>query len=124
STTVTDDALRADIHRGENLTRAILSSGPNFGAVQYTAKAGSAEHKYAVPSHLTTVRSIARYIDAQVISNTKNPDVAAKAPALSQGQDGVYTIADPDRNLYSFLASAPTAYADFSDPADKGLSLG
>jgi len=124
STTVTDDALRADIHRGENLTRAILSSGPNFGAVEYTARAGEFEHKYAVPSHLTTVRSIARYIDAQAISNTKNPADAAKAPALSLGQDGVYTIADPDRNLYSFLASAPTAYADFSDPADKGLSPG
>ncbi|OZI43376.1 hypothetical protein [Bordetella genomosp. 4] len=121
-TKVTDTALRADIAIGQNLTRTILSSGPNFGAVKYTARAGAQERSYAVPSNLTTVRSIARYIDAQAISNVRDLSAAAKAPALSQGHDGSYTIADPDRKLYSFLASAPTARANFSNPADLGSS--
>ncbi|CAM3934481.1 hypothetical protein BOTU111921_01620 [Bordetella tumbae] len=122
STKVTDTALRADIAIGQNLTRTILSSGPNFGAVKYAAKIGAHERNYAVPSNLTTVRSIARYIDAQAISNARNPSAAATAPTLSQGQDGSYTIADPERKLYSFLASAPTARANFSDTADVGPS--
>lgn len=121
-TKVTDTALRADIAIGQNLTRTILSSGPNFGAVKYAAKIGAHERNYAVPSNLTTVRSIARYIDAQAISNARNPSAAATAPTLSQGQDGSYTIADPGRKLYSFLASAPTARANFSDTADVGPS--
>ncbi|CAM3958991.1 hypothetical protein [Bordetella muralis] len=121
-TKVTDTALRADLALGEHLTRAILSSGPNFGAVNCTARFGAYETKHALPSNLTTVRSIARYIDAQVISNARNPSAAATAPALSKGQDGTYTIADPERKLYSFLASAPTARANFSDTTDIGLS--
>src|SRR5690606_20465521 len=89
-TKVTDTALRADIAIGQNLTRTILSLGPNFGAVKYTARIGAHERNYAVPSNLTTVRSIARYIDAQAISNVRDLSAAAKAPALSQGHDGSY----------------------------------
>ena len=107
--------LWSDVKIGRNLIRAILSSAPNFGAINYTTTDGGGKrYNYAVPGNITTVRAIARYIDAQAKTNAAHPGAATTAPAaISQSPDGSYTVADPDRMLYHFLAGAPTACANY-----------
>ena len=102
--------LRCDIKIGEKITHAILTSPPNFGAIVYTHKSGERVSNYAVPSSLTTVRAIAQYLEAQALSTPYPP---ATPPIISRDRSGAYTIADPSRRLYNFLAAASTAYPNF-----------
>lgn len=119
---LTSQALLTDIRIGQNLTRTILSAERNFGAVKYTANEGAQPRPYAVPSNLTTVRAIARYLDAQSSSNMRSPALASSAPDIAQQIDGTITIADPDSKLFSFLAGAPSAYANFLTEADIAVN--
>lgn len=130
-TLVTKSGLRTDILIGQTLTHSILSSELGFGSVRYTDKAGTREEHHAVPSNLMTARAIARYIDAQALVNAQPAKAAptsvkqaaamAIASSVSKDPDGSYTIADPSGKLYTFLACAPTAYANLLAQRD-GLS--
>ncbi|MVW70453.1 hypothetical protein [Bordetella sp. 15P40C-2] len=110
---ITVRALLADIRAGENLTRQILSSELNFGEVLHIRKVGDEVRHDVVPSDLVTARAIARFIEAQSLSNQNNPTDQANGPVVSKREDGAYVIRDPERKLYRFLANAPTAYANF-----------
>ncbi|MVW78608.1 hypothetical protein [Bordetella sp. 02P26C-1] len=100
--------LQKDIHAGENITHAVLTSQLNFGAIDYTVRAGEREQRYAVPSNLTTARSIARYIEALAITNQQLPE-EQKFALVSTKEDGSYIVEDPNGKLYSFLASSAAA---------------
>lgn len=123
STHVTQEELERDLRIGQALAQAIQASELGFGAVRYVLNAEIPDQHRAVPSNLMTVRAIARYIDAQAISDIEISKIDAKrnaspAPAtsaaaiVSRDTDGAYIVADPEGKLYSFLAGAPTAYAN------------
>jgi hypothetical protein len=115
---IKSDDLKKDIHIGENLVRTLASSPVSFGAVEFTAWAGTLNTHYAVPSNLTTARSIAHFIEAQATTNAQ-AGLTEENASISRRDDGTYVVADPDRKIYNFLANAPTAYASYLSESAK-----
>lgn len=118
-TRTTSSAILNDMKIGQNLFNTILSSEPNFGVIKYSISEGQQTRNYAVPSNLTTVRAIANYIDGQVISNSK--DITSQISSISKGEDGTYTVVDPDHKLYNFFAGASNAKLNFVEVSQSNL---
>jgi len=118
-TTIRFDQVREDIYNGATLTHSILASEPNIGTAKFPPVTDENTGHYTAPSNLTTIRCIARYIEAQGFEGNDCPKRFPATATITKRDDNTFIVSDPDRNLYSFLASAPTAYAPFLNLSEQ-----
>lgn len=111
--------LRQQLMQGENLTRTLQAAeSPSFGVVAF----GPIQDSRAVAATLTTSRMIALYLDTLADLPQEEKAHYPNAPQVTRNDDGSLTVSDPDRKLYSFLMSVPTAYAGMMKEGGAGLS--
>lgn len=111
--------LRKQLMQGENLTRTLQAAKtPSFGVVAF----GPLQDSRAVAATLTTSRMMALYLDTLADLPQVEKAQYPNAPQVTRNDDGSLTVSDPDRKLYSFLMSVPTAYAGVMKEGGAGLS--
>lgn len=111
--------LRKQLMRGENLTRTLhAAKTPSFGVVPF----GNIQDLRAVAATLTTSRMIALYLDTLADLPQEEKVDYPHAPQVTRNDDGSLGVSDPDRKLYSFLMSVPTAYARMMKEGHADLS--
>lgn len=111
--------LRKQLMRGENLTRTLQAAKtPSFGVVAF----GDLQDSRAVAATLTTSRMIALYLDTLADLPQEEKVDYPHAPQVTRNDDGSLGVSDPDRKLYSFLMSVPTAYARMMKEGNADLS--